>query len=206
MKKTLCAAVFLLTGFACFSQESENCLLIRELLDDSGLIKNYDAIAQLSVSIETEERDALYQDFAFPIWKKWAGPFGNILPGFGVGSFIQGDKPWAVTSVIMDSVGVTAVYAGAALFFFNLLASPVTILTDSFSRTMDISIGLMTSGLIIAGAARIAGGIRALVYPTVYNDKLRRALNMEDFSLDIQPDITLSGQGLSLTLVHLTFP
>jgi hypothetical protein len=205
MKKTLFTVVFLLIGFASFSQESENVLLIRDLLDDSGLNENYDAIAQLSVSLEPEERDSLYQDFAFPIWKKWAGPFGNILPGFGVGSFIQTDKTWAVTSVIMDSIGVGAIGFGAALFSFNLMFAPVTIPAGSFSRTLHFSLGLMIGGLAIAGATRIAGGIRALVYPTVYNNKLRRALNMEDFSLDIQPDVTLSAQGLSLTLARFTF-
>ncbi|MDR0562241.1 MAG: P13 family porin [Spirochaetaceae bacterium] len=199
-------AVCLIGGF-CFAQESEAYEEIRDLLGN-GLTRNFDEIYGLSPSLTAEEGERLFQDFAFPRWKRWAGPLMNGAIGFGVGSFVQKDFLWGGILLGADILASAAVYVGAQYllaagigsFFIRFGATEIEAKTQEYLKTGFI---LVFGGLGWYLANRAVGIIRACVYPSRYDGKLKRALNLDVVS--VIPEPAVSSSGIGVALVRLRF-
>ena len=176
------------TSFDLFKQTDE-------LIQDD-LSANFQLIQNNAKQLSPEERKALFDtNERNPV----SGVLLNILPGFGVGSFVNGDTGTGVIQLVLDLVGT----AGVATYFIDqALASawiesnmqywvPDPDGTDDvfgeygnfyidgqiyYPRT-DWPIYVGVGGLIFYGASRVVSSLIAGTYGS-YNEDLGSALNL----------------------------
>jgi len=119
------------------------------------------------------------------------GAFGyallNTVPGFGLGSYIQGDMSFGVKQSIMDAVGLVSVI--------------ITLNTNNIIPVIPDK----TLPIVILGSSRVMGWIFPFVYQSKYNKSLDEALNSNNnisYSIDplIIPRDGTPAVGLALNL------
>ena len=104
------------------------------------------------------------------------GPFVlNLLLGFGVGSFVQGDTTGGLMLVGAEAIGIGLVLAGGVNFFGERQA-------------------LVYGGFLLSGVARLAGIAFPFTYANAFNQKLRRDLGI------LVSSVSLNEHGLNFTL------
>jgi hypothetical protein len=224
MKTIGCAVLLVCMGTAAFSQEQANpapetvspgkpegvpqpdgAYGEAHTLLKEGLNRNFDAITGLAGFLTEAERIALYQEFVFPQWKRIAGIPVSFAAGYGIGNFIQGDTTWGGISLAAGIVGSTIMYAGMALFSVTLVTLPLLAVAGTFSEAFTVSNYLLFGGLGLVLGNNIASGIRSMMYPKIYDHQLRRALKLENATLDRDPALVFSGGGPGLALVQFRF-
>ena len=115
------------------------------------------------------------------------GPFAlNLLGGFGLGSFVQGDTTTGVVLALADFVGAGLLLAGA----FHQ-PDCAEMINDECVR--DGTNLLTLSGLAVAGLGRIIGMAAPFVHANAVNDQLR-----QDLGISVS-EVSLSEQGLAVT-------
>ena len=117
----------------------------------------------------------------------------NVVPGFGLGSYIQGDITSGIKLSIADVVGV------AVLLYGNLVledgcsteGEPYFCDTPEYERALIEVTVTLTTGVVILAASRIAGWIftsNYADYADKYNKSLDEALNgNNNVSYSIEP-------------------
>jgi hypothetical protein len=201
-----CLVLFVFLGLSVYAQPSAYNQIRGLLSASSGLDKNYDKINELSIGINDSERTSLYNAYKM---RPWVGLGSNLLLGYGIGSFVQGDTKGGQILLGVEAGGNLAVLggfiaAGALIEDSQKNAYDDVNLQKTYFKTALVFI---ISGFGISVLARVAGTIRAAVYPSSYNKKLIRALGTETaisgVTFDIAPHIIPSINGVTLALIKI---
>lgn len=118
-----------------------------------------------------DDLDLFYQENKIPVLK----PFlKNFFLGFGLGSKDQGRPKTAIAYSIIDTVIITP--GILALVFFI----PEQLLVSLSGDSMDsITIPIMLFSLAGLGLTHTIEAIDSLIYPAIYNSKLKKDLNLK---------------------------
>jgi hypothetical protein len=84
----------------------------------------------------------------------------NIVPGFGVGSFVQGDSVGGIVGLIGDSVGVGLIVVGEVIALGSVGSGSVEGALSGFGTGYI----LIIAGAIIYGGVEIFGIIRPIAF------------------------------------------
>ena len=142
----------------------------------NGVEKNKEEIKKESFYLSSFYKEALYEENRKKYATGWAAL--NVLPGLGVGSYIQGDISLGIIQSISDVIGWSINY------YAYLYGSHQQIYTYQ-----QISV-------VILGTSRLIGLIVPFYHQSKYNETLKKALNIKDddyektvdyFSLSIDP-------------------
>lgn len=141
----------------------ETVLVIEKLLDDD-MVANKDKIIELSKELSFAQKMRLYDKY-----EKGAGGYFalNLLLGFGIGSFAQGNKSAGWAQLGLWAAGFGLVYNGVD----NENSSTVTI-----------------GALFIIGST-VVGCVTPWVYSSNHNAALKESLGMTDGSISFAPII-----------------
>lgn len=143
---------------------------IDKLIDDD-FKDNKSQIASLSQGLTQMQRDQLYKKYE----KSGVLPFVlNLIVGFGVGSFVQGDGGGGAFQCAFEGGGLLCLIIGAASI-------------DSKKTNNSASYGLMTSGAIFMVSAAIYGLIRPWTYSSNYNKTLQGTLAGNPLAVNFAP-------------------
>ena len=135
-------------------------------LINNGLAENKEEIQKEALYLSYIDKAALYDENKMKAAFGWAAL--DFFPGFGLGSYIQGDITFGVTQSALDIVGWWSFMVGA--------------------RTFEIDDRLVTvASCIILGSSRVMSWIFPFVYQKKYNKALDAALNGNSFSYSIDP-------------------
>jgi hypothetical protein len=138
---------------------------VDELLK-GGLRKNKETIKRESANLSEDDVKLLYNDHRKKGYALWA--MLDFFPGFGLGSYLQGDIIFGIAQSTIDVTGI--------LFMRNALISR--------GPTKDAVFG---SGLAMIITSRIASFIFPLVYQSNYNNNLEKSLNYNKFAYSLDP-------------------
>lgn len=207
MKKIICAFLGILLMGTAFCQENAEKNLNTEsikprvtFLLDSGLMKNQNTISTLSMQLTDVEKLDLYRAYqknsVLPV-------LVNVFAGFGIGSYISGDKKGGIIGTCLD--------ASTLLTFFILLGNYMNKMaeyeidlayynsekalhpnTSARMPSEPSSIFELFSLILLAGS-RTYQGIRANSYVKDYNKTLVNALGLNDFRTSLLPTIDSNG-------------
>lgn len=129
-----------------------------ERLLASDLETHRDEIIQLAQQLNQTQKQSLYTSHQ----KQATLNAGlNVLPGLGVGSFLQGDSGMGTTFLITDLLGITLMAIG--------LSSPPN----------SLGANLGTTGLVAFSFSKGYGLVQPFQYSQTYNTLLREALQIE---------------------------
>ena len=193
MKKIIAVlSAVLLISITAFAEETENStaeeiiersetyLSVQNLIDE-GLKANFSQISKLSENLTDKEKTELYEENKVPYW---AIPINAV--GFGIGSYIQGDKAFAIPISILDGISSLSMGIGAGgLMILGLGDLYIHCLSDGpvpsiFSTNPEITTALTSmvlGGLACHAVITTVSVIRAAVYPRGQNEMLSNALN-----------------------------
>jgi hypothetical protein len=178
VKRTFLAGILLSLTVTGFTDEND-FMEIHGLIKD-GLSKNYELISEKSKLLNPSEKI-----FLFDIHEKDIGiPLAaNILAGFGLGSYIQGD---IVNGAIQLSGHILGLAAIVASVYGTVYAYPVNIYSSYY---------LSSAGAMIFCASRLYGCVSPFIYMNTYNKKLKAALQYYSVSYNVFPSIDEEGGG-----------
>jgi hypothetical protein len=205
MKKITAIFILLLAGAACFGQDVNRInTLIKASLD-----KNFDAIQREAAEMDEVERLSVYNRNKIAPWEGGLiNLFGPLVIGgianFGVGNFIQGDMLGGGITLGGNLVGIGVLITGVVKFYL----APVAYARNGGGRDWPAykdSLVLMGLGAGTTVLFNLFGTVKAFMYPSAYNNKLKRALEVEHMVLNIEPSIDISGQGVHLALARIQF-
>ncbi len=136
--------------------------------------KQTDTISETARSVEPAERLALYKHFKMDP----SLPEANGFPGFGVGSFRQGD--WvAGTLSIAGDVGATGFLSVSTVYLFgNVIVSLVPDPQNSARRQLGFATGLFFASIGTYAAVKYAEYERAKWYGAQHDKKLADTLDV----------------------------
>lgn len=135
-----------------------------------------------SAPLSYEERKSIYEDNK----KNPKHGLLNLIPGFGVGSYLQGDTGIAIFQSISEGVSV--------LFFPLMLALAKNSDSSGTLDKSDIIMAAAISGSMYAGF-RIPAIIRPFRYAFSFNRRLKMALHLDKYN-----DLGDNPKALSMTL------
>jgi hypothetical protein len=206
VKEKLLVVILFFAGVCCFAQTNDSYGTVNALLK-SGLNKNYGAIQDESVNLNGDERLWLYDDYAMSPYKMWMGAALNYFFGFGVGNFFQKDYLGGGVTLGGTVVGGTLCVVG-----YMQLLNAMNDTSPSSDSYLSILIEATNKFVLfyalggsIAVASSVFGMVRIFTFPHSYNRKLSNALNINGLALNIEPSLDISGRGLDLALVRLSF-
>lgn len=167
MKKTW--AVFLCFFVLCAAGTAQTAAEKVADLIRGGLSRNRDEIEAESALLTESEKTQIYRDFL----KNPAFPFClNLIVGFGLGSFIQGDAAGGLISAGCDLLGFGLLFTGTLLY-------GIGILDLMFGGTMPAGASAtLFGGLAIVTGSRIFESIRPFFFAGRYNAELRRIIGL----------------------------
>jgi len=173
-----------------------------QALIKTGLITNKEEIQKEVLYLSPNERQMLFDRNKKKLAALWAALDFGV--GFGAGSYVQGDLPFAITQSIMDVVGWTSVIVGLAnieyseykCYDYNTRYDYCNYGYNEY-YTDDSMLALMVSGWIVLGASRIMSWIFPFVYEKKYNRSLDEALNgSNNVSYSIDPLLVPRNNGV----------
>ncbi|MDR1786262.1 MAG: P13 family porin [Spirochaetaceae bacterium] len=210
IKKFILIGCFFALSGALLCADDETALAVHGLLK-KGLYKNYDQIAEESYNLTASEKMLLLDAH-----EKTAGlPFtANLLIGFGLGSYMQGDTTGGTIQLVGELVGVASMIAGSVVLEAGMIYTLADTVTGDYTEGPSSWAASSGSGLILAGyaltaALRIYGCISPFVFKARYNTKLKSALNYYSRSGDrelsisstLVPSIDRNGNGAVTALL-----
>lgn len=167
MKKTI--AVLLCLVLAAPLALAKGDVMKVVTLIDAGLDKNYPLIKQAAADLSSSERLMVYNMKQNQV----AGPFVcNLLLGFGIGSFIQGDTAMGVVGLVGEGLGLVMLLNNSSTYY-------------GVSTGFYIGFGLFLG-------TRILELVMPFMYANRYNRKLSSVLATGRASLTIRPDVMLA--------------
>jgi hypothetical protein len=156
-------------------------------LIEKDLKKNKEEIQKLSFHLSPSDKIALYEKNQTYLSDPLGYAVLNVLPGFGLGSYTQGDITSGIILSVADVVGWGLAYT-------------------AFVMTYDYDIGGYVEAAVSYWIVRcIAGSIAPIVHQSGYNKTLKETLNINDnisYSIDplIIPKDGPPAVGLALNL------
>ncbi len=168
-----------------------------------GLFENETEFATVAENLAPLEKELLYV-----IYKKDGTlPFClNFFAGYGIGSFLQGDKKTGLTTLVGSLAGDALTLSGS--IFVNSVMTKYNIAVgagQTFEWEENLAPVLVGGGLVLCGAAVKAGfiiysSIQSFRYAGEYNDTLKKVLstNRADSSVSIAPVMDLSSKEYGL--------
>ena len=190
MKKVICLILLLLSLCSLFAVEDsdKDIKAYMEYLLTEDLNMNLDKISVLSEAIPIYERYDLYKKYQ-PT-SNWPVIL-NTTVGFGVGSFLMGDKKGGIIGSCWD---------GANILLLIIASIPIPdverVETPDGTKFIDVSrpnnVAWALTGLSFAGS-RIFQGIRAKVYLKSLSENLLDALGLKEFKTSFDPILTPDG-------------
>ena len=169
--------------------KSEQSFHTSNFLIKDGLNKNFHHIQQHSLHLTQSQKFALYNmhenSMGIPLVL-------NIVVGFGLGSWIQGDLVGGFAGSIGDALGIVMIYVGAI--------SALTYEADWNTYTVtypnyDKGVRVMTAGAVLLCLSRVAQVVFPITYSPRYNKKLQNALDYHNVSFDVTPTVDNKGNG-----------
>jgi hypothetical protein len=143
-------------------------------------------IQKESFYLSPADKESLYEKNIKKVAAGWAGL--NFFPGFGLGSYIQGDAASGVKQSVMDGIGFTILWYG---FIFTLPMVGDGGDDDDYKCDYECHYSqaksVFISGYVVLIASRICGLIFPFVHQRKYNKALKSALNSNDISYSIDP-------------------
>lgn len=190
MKKVICLILLLLSLCSLFAVEDsdKDIKAYMEYLLTEDLNMNLDKISVLSEAIPIYERYDLYKKYQptsnLPV-------ILNTTVGFGVGSFLMGDKKGGIIGSCWD---------GANILLLIIAQIPIVdverVETPDGTKFIDVTrpnnVALALTGLSFA-ASRIFQGIRARVSLKSLSENLLDALGLKEFKTGFAPILTPDG-------------
>lgn len=148
--------------------------------------ENAEVLKDIVFHLSLDEKLSLYDSFK----KKSAGAaFLNWFPGFGFGSYSQGDKVGGTLILVSDicTTGAAVVCVGSfcAGLIATIFEAPFAALSEDDDDDMAATKKLFTAAgvsFLIGGGlwvcARLYGTFRPIAYKNSYNKKLRSSLEL----------------------------
>ena len=213
MKKLLMilavAIATMVGGSALFAQEtasssSDNYFTVKALIEDD-LFDNKALILTKSDSLSKAEKVNLYDDSKKNPWLA----FGlNLAVGFGIGSFVNGDKKGGTTQLVGQILGDVFVGAGCGLWyvgtFLRIRALDPDYPGDTTLPTIltATGVGLMVGGAVACLGYQIYGIVRAFTFTANYNDTLKQSLGITSTDISLLPvvDVVNKNYGFAATV------
>jgi len=184
VKKIFCGLLVWCLVASVFGADSDMGKISDLIRED--LFQNAGKIEEASGTLTDMERFALYSRFE----KDAKLPFVmNLVIGFGLGSFVQGDTAGAVVAMVGDIVGVALPLLGYACLMQNYYGY------WSFPYGNEV----IYAGYAVIGVTRIFESIRPFSYARRYNTTLRKSLRYgEGPSLSLIPSPNTNGVTLAI--------
>ena len=149
-------------SFADENSASVDTVSTIEWLIDDNLDGNKEKIIELSKSLSPSQKQRLYKDFE----RSAGGYFAlNLLIGYGIGSFAQGNKSSGLTQLGFEVGGLGLLLSGA----------------------LDGNETVMTLGGVFYFGGWIIGLISPWTYRTSHNKSLKEALNLPVENISFAP-------------------
>ena len=160
---------------------SENFDKVQSLIE-SGVQENKNEISLLSQSLSDAEKELLVQKNEIPWWPV----FLNACVGFGVGSYIQGDRKEAVRATICDSIGLAG-FVTSYVGFFCLAYQKQSDIADDPDHSNPFSdedfvkqsvpwlVGMGSFGTLLT-VSNIISIVKSILYPIDKNSELKEAI------------------------------
>jgi hypothetical protein len=199
MKKKIMGFVLLLAGGFCFAQTGNGYIKVNHLIK-SGLNKNFARIQQEASDLSENERLRLFDANSIDTEKMWTGAGIDFFIGFGIGNFYQGDYLGGGIALGGEIIGLGLIVTG----YFSAMAATLTDYATEYI-TFEQGLFIYLAGAIVSMASRTFGLVRAFIFPSAYNNKLRNALNVGGLVLNIEPSLDITERGYELALVRLRF-
>ena len=211
MKKLLMilavAIATMVGGSALFAQEtasssSDNYFTVKALIEDD-LFDNKALILTKSDSLSKAEKVTLYDDSKKNPWLA----FGlNLGVGFGIGSFVNGDKKGGTTQLVGQILGGVFVTAGYGVTFAGSYMYSRANYNGEDDTTgkilMATGYGVVVGGAILISAYQIYGIVRAFTFTNSYNDTLKQSLGLTSTDISLLPviDVVNKNYGVAATV------
>lgn len=184
---------------------------ISKLIDDD-LAGNKNQIQMLALGLSDSQKQSLITKYE----KSAVGPFClNLFVGYGIGSFVQGDKKSGARQCVLQGIGLVCIITGAIIYVNNIedeyeysysrysYSTSKKLKTDNTpGRVAGISLMCIGSGLDLGGA--IAGCVAPWKFANNYNENLQEALNGHKVSFNLAPVIDPVGKNYGL-IARLSF-
>lgn len=215
MKKLLMilavAIATMVGGSALFAQEtasssSDNYFTVKALIEDD-LFDNKALILTKSDSLSKAEKVNLYDDSKKNPWLA----FGlNLAVGFGIGSFVNGDKKGGTTQLVGQILGGAFVGLGYGLQFASVMLARGAFSGGNYSESdymvaeilYATGVGVIVGGAILISAYQIYGIVRAFTFTNSYNDTLKQSLGITSTDISLLPvvDVVNKNYGVAATV------
>ncbi len=174
---------------------SDEYYLVKNLIT-TDLFENSSVIKEKSASLSTAQKVSLYDDTKKMPWLA----FGlNTVVGFGIGSFVNGDKVGGTNQLVGEILGYSFLGLGYGLDFVGSMNYAKSIAEgsspDATSEILMASgIGLMVGGGIALTAYHIYGIVRAFTFTANYNEELQKSLGITSNQVTVVPVLDFKNQ------------
>ncbi len=141
--------------------------------------KNAEKIQELTFELSMDQKEELYAAFE----KTKGTAIGmNWLPGFGSGSFVQGDGLGGGLGVAFDTVAIVGVGGGLVIDLAGLVVAFFSFGTadDTIKQLMGWGTGAMIGGAVLWLGNKIFGTVRPISFAKNYNRDLKSALGLDE--------------------------
>ncbi len=141
--------------------------------------KNSEQILELTFNLTEAQKQELYDVFS----KTKGTAIGmNWLPGFGSGSFVQGDVLGGSLGVTFDTIALVSEAGGLCVGFVGILVAAFSggMAEEQIDELFGWAAGLMIGGGVLWIGNKIFGTIRPINFAKNYNKDLKAALGLEE--------------------------
>ncbi len=170
----------------------------------TDLFENSSVIKEKSASLSTAQKVSLYDDTKKMPWLA----FGlNTVVGFGIGSFVNGDKVGGRNQLVGEILGYSFLGLGygleiaAGIRAANYVSDSINSGSSSYTNIdttseilMATGVGLMVGGGIALTAYHIYGIVRAFTFTANYNEELQKSLGITSNQVTVVPVLDFKNQ------------
>lgn len=187
MKKKLCVLFVLLLACSVFcEQQNESVKPQVNYLIKGGLLKNVDAISTLSNEMSISEKYEILNTYQRSPVKPI---LINLAAGFGIGSYIDGDKKGGTIGLIGDIVSTICWITAITDYTFNIASYGIDgyYLNNKDEKIYEEPTMKCAFAVIATLGSRVYQCIRANSYVKKYNQTLTEALGINSLQTSLLP-------------------
>ena len=193
MKKKLCVLFVLLLACSVFcEQQNESVKPQVNYLIKGGLLKNVDAISTLSNEMSISEKYEILNTYQRSPVKPI---LINLAAGFGIGSYIDGDKKGGTIGLIGDIVSTICWITAITDYTFNIASYGIDgyYINNKDEKIYEEPTMKCAFAVIATLGSRVYQCIRANSYVKKYNQTLTEALGINSLQTSLLPVINDDG-------------
>ena len=193
MKKKLCVLFVLLLACSVFcEQQNESVKPQVNYLIKGGLLKNVDAISTLSNEMSISEKYEILNTYQRSPVKPI---LINLAAGFGIGSYIDGDKKGGTVGLIGDIVSTICWITAITDYTFNIASYGIDgyYFNNKDEKIYEEPTMKCAFAVIATLGSRVYQCIRANSYVKKYNQTLTEALGINSLQTSLLPVINDDG-------------